>query len=147
MAGLIPFNRNRGLWNGNHFDDFTNMLDDFFGDFEPTRFIAGNTFKHDVIEGEKDYVVEAELPGIKKEELSLVMNEGKLTIEVNHDESTENKKDNYIHRERRYGAMRRCVYLSDVSEENIGAEFTDGILKVTIPKLEKKDKSLKIDIK
>jgi HSP20 family protein len=146
MAGLIPFNRNEALIRTNHFNDFYNMLDDFFNDTWSPRNLSNDSFKIDVAENDSNYVIEAELPGVKKEDISLDMTDGKLTITVTHEENKEEKKPNYIHRERRYGSKSRSVYLSDVSADGIQAQFSDGILSVTIPKEASKSKTTRIDI-
>lgn len=147
MAGLIPFNRNKSLFNTNRFDDFYNVMDDFFNDMLPSRFLMNDTFKIDVMESEKEYLVEAELPGIKKEDISLELVEGRLTIEVICEDSIEDKKNNYIHKERKIGAMKRSIYLQDIASEGICAKFDNGLLKINIPKISKEENSYKIDIK
>ncbi len=146
MSGLVPFNRNRGLFS-NRFSDFDNVLDDFFGDFLPAKFFESDTFKIDVGENDKTYFVEAELPGFKKEDICLELCEGKLTISAEKEQKSEEKKNNYIHRERRFGKMQRSVYLKDVSDENVDAVFENGILKITLEKLTKKESSKRIDVK
>ncbi|MGI6702167.1 MAG: Hsp20/alpha crystallin family protein [Christensenellales bacterium] len=142
MSGLIPFN-GKSLFNR----DFSIMLDDFFGDFLPGTFIRGNAFKVDVSETDNGYLVEAELPGVKKEDINIDLIEGRLTISVTGQDVKEEKKSNYIHKERRYGAMMRSIYLPDVTREGVDAEFGNGLLKINIPKSGKDDKSYKIDIK
>lgn len=67
MAGLVPFNRRNNDLMSTGFEDFHNMLDDFFTNSWPLRrSLAGDTFKIDIQDNEKEYVVEAELPGIQK---------------------------------------------------------------------------------
>ena len=90
------------------------MLDDFFSDSWPfRRSLVGDTFKLDVQDNEKEYTVEAELPGIKKSEIDVSLDEGRLQITVNKNEDTEDKGKNYIHRERRCSTMTRNIYLAD----------------------------------
>jgi HSP20 family protein len=70
-----------------------------------------------------------------------------LVISAKRDESIENKKDNYVRRERHYGEFKRAFYIDNVDEININASFTEGVLKVILPKLNKGiDKKQKIDI-
>ena len=82
------------------FEDFHNMLDDFFTNSWPLRrSLAGDTFKIDVQDNEKEYVVEAELPGIQKNDVNVSLEEGRLSISVNKQEVKEEqkpKKDEYI---------------------------------------------------
>lgn len=147
MFGMTPINRN-GLQKRkiNHFVDFYNMIDDFFNDsLFPIKSLSNSTFKIDVKETDREYYVEAELPGIKKDEILLEMHDGNLTISVNRDESIEAENNNYIHKERHYCSMKRTIYLDDAKDENIVAKLEDGILKVTVPKGEK-IKRRKIDI-
>jgi HSP20 family protein len=147
MAGLVPFNRRRGELTGTGFEDFYNMLDDFFTDgWGIRRSLASDTFKVDVKEDDKSYTIEAELPGIKKEEINIALDDGKLQINVTRDEKTEDDKKGYIHRERRYCSMQRSIYLADADAEGIKAKLDNGELTISVPKKEKKDTSVNIDV-
>ena len=144
MAGLIPFNRRKNVKN---LQDPFNMLDDFFNDtWLPGRSLMNDTFKVDVKETEKEYIVEAELPGVKKEEVSLELNEGRLSIGVSRNEQVNEEADNYVHKERRYSSMQRSLYLADAANDGVAAKLEEGILKVTVPKDPKADKKRKIEI-
>ena len=145
MAGLVPFNRKSALNTG--FSDFHDMLDDFFNIGWPAqRNLMNDTFKMDVEETEKDYLITAELPGIAKEEIGLDLSEGRLAISVRREESKNEEKRNFIHKERRVASMSRSVYLSDADPESITAKLENGVLCVTVPKQEKSRKARKIDI-
>lgn len=134
MFGLTPFNRNRALSNTG-VNDFYNAIDDFFNDsFMPLRSLRNDTFKIDIKETDGAYLVEAEMPGIKKEEIQLDYYNDSLIIFVQKQEEINEDKDNYIHRERRMSAMQRSIYLKDINEEAIEAKLEDGILKVIAPK-------------
>jgi len=147
MAGLVPFNRKKADLSTTGFEDFYNMLDDFFTDGWPVkRSLSGDTFKVDVSEDEKNYYVDADLPGINKEELNVSLDEGRLTISVKRNENTEEKKPNYIHRERRCCSMQRSIFLSEAEPAGIKAKLDNGELKITVPKKEKKDTSVSVDI-
>ena len=79
MAGLVPFNKRNSHAVSTGFSDFDNMLDDFFTEGWPFgKSRMGGTFKIDIQENDKDYVVEAELPGAKKDDVSIDYDEGKL---------------------------------------------------------------------
>ena len=147
MAGLIPFNwRKHNLVNPETYD-FNNMLEDFFNDDFPfRRNLQNDSFKIDLQENEKEYVVEAELPGVAKENVNLSFEEGKLKIAVKKEENLEEKNKNYIHRERRLSSMERVILLSDVAESEVKAKLDNGILTINIPKKEKAEKTLKIEI-
>ena len=151
MSGFIPFNRkNENLARtetGTGFEDFYNMLDDFFSDGTMSgRSLVRDTFKIDIIEQEKEYLVEAELPGIKREEIDLNIDEENLCITVNRSEET-GKNRSYIHRERRAASMNRRIRLAGAKLDQISAKLEDGVLTVTIPKNIKTVTSRKIDIK
>ncbi|MBO1265193.1 Hsp20/alpha crystallin family protein [Proteiniclasticum sp. SCR006] len=147
MAGLVPFNRKKNDLMNIGFDDFHSMLDDFFADAWPTRrSLQSDTFKVDVQEEDKEYIVQAELPGVKKEEINLSLEDGRLRIGVQRDEQKEEKEKNYIHKERRYCSMERNIFLQEADSEGISAKLEDGVLKIHIPKTEHVDTSKKIEI-
>jgi HSP20 family protein len=147
MAGLIPFNRRGNSLINTSFEGFQNMLDDFFADAWPfARSLAGDTFKIDVQEDEKEYIVEAELPGVKKHEVDVSLNEGRLNITVNKKVKVDKKEKNIIHKERRLSSMSRNVFLGDSVSDGIKAKLEDGLLTIMIPKKEKPDSSVKISI-
>ena len=149
MPGLIPFNRknNNLTRTDTGFDTLYNMLDDFFNDsFVPSRNLLKDTFKIDIRETDKDYQIEAELPGIKKEEIGLNIENDELCISVNRTEETNDENKNYIHRERRVSSMSRRIRLANAALDEIKAKLDEGILTVTIPKYEKTANSRKIEI-
>ncbi|MHB1453248.1 MAG: Hsp20/alpha crystallin family protein [Saccharofermentanales bacterium] len=147
MASMVPFNRNRNNLKTTGFDDFYNMLDNFFEDsYSPLRNLSRDTFKVDVQENDKEYTIEAELPGVKKDEVSIEINDEKLSIAIERKEEVNEEKKNYIHRERRYASMQRCIYLKDAKADEINAKLDNGILSITVPKETQKPSSKKIDI-
>lgn len=147
MARLIPFNRRNSMNSTSGFEEFYNMLDDFFSEPISTgRSLRNDTFKLDIQDKEDQYLIEAELPGVKKDEINLKLNDGRLTISIEREEKNEKDEKNYIHRERRYSSMSRSVYLGDVKEEEISARLKEGVLCINIPKTEEKDKSRTIPI-
>lgn len=149
MAGLIPFNRkNNNLARTNTgFEDFYNMLDDFFNDsLIPGRSLMRDTFKIDIEETDSEYRIDAELPGVKKEELDLGIEGDNLSITVNRSEEVNKDEKNYIHRERRSSSMSRMVRLANAKLDEAKAKLEEGVLTVTIPKDEKVSNSRKIDI-
>lgn len=147
MAALIPFNKKNSNSLSTGFDEFNNMLDDFFADGWPfRRSLLADTFKIDVQEKDKEYIVEAELPGVKRDDVSLDYDEGRLSISVKKSEESEEKKKNYIHRERRYSSAARSVYLENANPDGISAKLEDGILCITVPKQERPDNSKHISI-
>lgn len=147
MTGLVPFNRrNTGLLSTG-FEDFHNMLDDFFSDNWPARrSLERDTFKINVQQNDTDYLIEAELPGVNKDEIDLDLNEGRLTISVKREEQINEEKKNYIHRESRFSSMSRSVYLADANSKDIKAKLENGVLSITVPRQEKAAKTQRIAI-
>ena len=152
MSGLIPFNRrNNNLartGTGIGFENFYNMLDDFFshGLMPPGRSLLRDTFKIDIEDKDDEYIIEAEVPGITKDEIDLSINDDNLCISVNRSEETNNDGKTYIHRERRVTSMSRRVRLAEAKLDEIKAKLEDGVLTVTIPKDIRGNISRKIDI-
>ena len=145
MANMIPYGRSRGLSNTG-FEDFYNMLDDFFTDpwFSGRR--LRESFKLDVRQNDKEYLIEAELPGVKKEDISLDLRDGTLSISVNREENKNEDNKNFIHRERHVSSMSRSVYLGDADAENIRAKLDNGVLKVSVPMKAPVDLTRRIEI-
>lgn len=144
MANLIPVHR-RGRLTPAGFEDFYNVLDDFFSD----PWMSGRrreAFKLDVQQTDKEYLIEAELPGAKKDDLSIELTEGTLRIAYNHEETKDEENKNYIHRERRSVSSSRSIYLGDADAEGIRAKLDNGILKITVPRQQRTDNSHKIEI-
>jgi HSP20 family protein len=131
----------------NGFDDFYNTLEDFFSDsWTQGRNLLRDTFKIDIEETDDAYRVEAELPGVKKEEINLSVEDDVLSISVNRSEETNNEGKNYIHRERRVSSMSRRVRLANANLGEIKAKLDEGVLAVTIPKQTKEQGARAIEI-
>ena len=148
MAGLVPFNKkNKEISTNTGFEDFYNVLDDFFSNDWPfRRTLTHDTFKVDVEDNGNEYLIEAEVPGIDKKDINVELNDGKLMISITRDENSESKKKNFIHRERRYSSMSRSIYLEDAKPDGIKAKLENGLLKVVGPKEEKPNNSITIDV-
>ena len=148
MSRLTPFNRrgkNNPITQGAN--DLFNMMDDFFPDsVQKMRETIWETFKVDVRETVNEYVVEAELPGVKKDEVDISLNEGRLTISVKREENIEEKEEDYIHKERKVGSMQRSLFLENAKPETGSAKLDEGVLRITVPKDTQSDASSKIDI-
>lgn len=135
MTHLIPFNRKANTLFDTGYGEVHNMLDDFFGDnWMAARNVAWDTFKVDVQENENSYIIEAEMPGVKKEEIDLSFEHGRLNISVRREEKVEEEKKNYIHKERRVESMSRNMYLEHASGEDITAKLEEGVLRITVGK-------------
>lgn len=128
------------IFGENLFDDWMNFS---FPDIDKTLYgkHEKNMMKTDVKDTGNGYEIAVDLPGFKKEDLSLQLNNGYLTISatkgVNKDETDKNGK--YIRRERYSGSMSRSFYVgSHVTEQDIHAKYENGILTLDIPKEDEK---------
>ncbi len=147
MASLIPFNRSRSVFGRSLFPEFQNMIENFFNDDFFSRDFWRDTFKVDVVEKDKEYCIEADLPGVKKDEINLeVDDDGRVRISVERVENVDEEKKNYIHKERRYNAMSRTIYLADANPDDVKARLEDGVLKINIGKTDKNAGRHKIEI-
>ena len=127
------------------------LFDDLFDDF-PFRSLenvdrklygkhAGREMLTDVKEHENNYEVEIDLPGFKKEEITIELNEGYLTITASKglDEDEKNKQGKIVRQERYAGVMQRSFYVGEqLTHEDIKAKYEDGVLMLNVPKKEQK---------
>ena len=117
-----------------------NFVDNFFDDVLRTPVATErpvHVMKTDIKDQGDHYLLEIELPGYKKEDLSVELHEGNLTIRASKESATEEKdeKKNYIRRERHSGSCQRTFYVGKkLQQENIKAAYTDGVLVLTVPK-------------
>ncbi len=149
MFGLTPYNRkSNGLRRRNDFFNAMGFFDEFFNDSQfPAVFASKNGIRADIKETEKEYVVEAEIPGVKKEDIKLELKNDVLTISAEQNEEINEEKDNYIRRERRYGSFARSFYVDNVKNEGVTAKYEDGVLKITLPKADTpKEENKRIEI-
>ena len=130
-----------------------NLFDDFFADpfglVNPGRTEealygkhARNLMKTDVREKEDSYELDMDLPGFKKEEITVDLKNGYLTIAASKglDKEQKDEEGKYIRRERCTGVCSRSFYVgTGVRPENIGAKYEDGILKLSVPKMGKRE--------
>ena len=121
------------------FDDFDRNLFRGFGNVDHALYgkHAQNVMKTDVKETDEGYEVDVDLPGFKKNEIHLELNDGYLTIsaEKSLEKDDENKKGKILRQERYAGVMQRSFYVGGhVTEEDIKASYESGVLHVIIPK-------------
>ena len=135
MYGLVPFRfNNRGNNRGLTLND---MFQDFFNDDILSPFAESEHFKADIRETPDEYLVQAELPGIKKGDINIDYNDNCLTIHAIRNEEHEETKNNFIRKERRYGEVSRSFYVYNVEKKDIQAKFDNGVLSIRLPKREK----------
>jgi HSP20 family protein len=117
-------------------------IDSIFDDFFPSvRSVPETSNNHlvprvDIEENEENYLITTDLPGIKKEDIHVELNNGMLTIRAQHEVSSEEKKDGVvIRRERHTGSFSRSFNVGKgILEDDIKGEFVDGVLKLSVPK-------------
>ena len=128
MFGMIPFDRR----DDNLFDIFDNFQKKFFDNSNASL----PAFRTDIRDLGDKFLLEAELPGFNKEDISLELKDGILTIKAEHKESAEDAGDKgeYLRRERRYGSFARSFDVSGIDETAITAAYNNGILELTLPK-------------
>lgn len=144
MLELIPFISNNRVSNYDPFKDMENFEKHFFG----TDRIS--SFKTDIKDNGSEYLLEADLPGFKKEDINVNLENNYLTISAERKAENEekDKKGRYIRCERSYGSFTRSFDVSDVDTDKITASYEDGVLKLNMPKKEKTlPASKKLEIK
>ena len=126
MFGMIPFDRRESSL----FDMLDNFERNFFGSSSNTA----SSFRTDIRDAGDKFILEAELPGFKKEDIQLDLKDGILTISAQHSDENEEKGSSYIRRERRYGSFSRSFDVSGIQEDHITAAYNNGVLELTLPK-------------
>lgn len=124
----------------NFFNDFLSDPFDFgFFDTSDTPKVTSSLMKTDIKETSGAYELDIDLPGFKKENVEISLDDGYLTINAHTERKEEDKDDDgsYLRKERFVGTCRRSFYVGDdISEEDISAKFDNGILKINVPKKE-----------
>ena len=138
MFDLIPFEHKNNLWNP--FADFERS---FFGDLEKDF-----PCKTPILDQDDHYLIKADMPRYNKEDIHIGLNGDCLTISAEHKIENEEKKDNFLRRERRYGSLSRSFNVSGVDVDRIEAGYQNGVLELKLPKLtETTPASRQIEIK
>lgn len=141
MFSIIPYRGNRSVAPRGFFDEFSN---DFFRPFFeggfPAMMRTERAMKVDVRDDGDRYTLEADMPGVSKDDVKVEVANGVLTISAEYNQEKEEKGEDekYVYRERRCGSMSRAFNVEGIREDEISAEFKDGVLKLTLPKQEAK---------
>lgn len=130
MFDLMPFRKNE--------NSIFSYLDDLEKNFFGGLSADVSQFRTDVVDKGDHYELQADLPGFSKEEIQIDVNGGTMTVRAEHNEEKEEKKENYVRRERRYGSFARRFDLTGIQPEEISAEYKDGVLSLKLPKAEPK---------
>ena len=102
-------------------------------------------FRTDIVEEDDRYVIECELPGFTREDISVDVENDRLIISARREHKDDGRK--YIHRERTSAAYQRSFAISNIRTDAISAAYTDGVLSLTLPKEQPKEaQSRKIEI-
>ncbi len=112
-------------------------LDLFDGMFKDPFFSRprDTVMKTDITEKEDQYSLSMELPGFGKDDVKIELDDGYLTVSATKETANEEEKQNYIHKERYYGACKRSFYVGKgIDEGDIKARFENGVLEVSFPK-------------
>lgn len=139
---LVPWNPFKEI------DNISREMSNFF-DFSPFKFFGGiSSPRVDVYQTEKDVVVKAEIPGVSKEDLNLYVDENSIRLSGQIKRDNEYQNENMYRTERYYGSFSRTIPLPvEVKSEQARAEYKDGILSITVPKVEpSKMRGRRIDI-
>ncbi len=117
--------------------------DDFFRDdfFDRKDRMNYNLMKTDIREDENSYLLEVDLPGYSKDDIKIDITDGYLTINAKVEKENNDEKKNYVRRERFTGEVSRSFYVGDdIKEDEVKANFKNGILTLEVPKLSLEDK-------
>ncbi|NLB77782.1 MAG: Hsp20/alpha crystallin family protein [Clostridiaceae bacterium] len=148
MFNMVPYSRkNNGITSKDYWFGIDRFFDDFFRDPFFARVSSMPTpIKADVKETDKEYIVEAELPGVNKEDIVIDLHDDVLTLGVDIKQEKDEENDGYIYKERQRGSYRRSFNVVNIDNEKVKASYKDGILTVNLPKAEEGKKTRKIDI-
>lgn len=149
MMFMRPYYKmENALWDP--FREMERMERAMFGQPEHRHHGGMGYIRTDIKETENAYVLEADLPGFKKEDIDIEIGDGVLTLTAKQNEENEEKDDGgrFVMRERRSGVFKRSYDTTGIDTENLKASFENGVLTLTMPKLaieEPKTRHLLID--
>lgn len=126
MRHLEPFGAFSGL-----FDEMLNQ------NFWPAQSSDTFTPRVDILDTKHNYIIKADLPGVKREDIDVTLHEDVLTLKANLKIEQSNEEEQYsvVRQERRYGEfLRRFSIRDNISQSDIVADYTDGVLTLTLPK-------------
>ena len=132
MFELRPYRNNNHMTTYDPFRDMEALERAFFGN----RDFLGDvgTFKTDIQDKGDHYLLEADLPGMKKEDIAIDIDGDNLTIKAERRNEHEEKDKSYVRCERSYGSYQRAFDISGVEVADISAQYKDGVLKLNMPK-------------
>ena len=133
MSAMIPYEASRLLGNSpvmrGLFDD--NFFRPFFGLGSMEEM---GSIRVDIKDEGDHYLLSADLPGASKDQIELSVDNGVMTIAAHMNSEKKEEKDGYVCSERRYGRVERSFKVDSIEQSGITAQYTDGVLRVTLPK-------------
>lgn len=139
MIDLIPFGKTRGNYLDYFLNDWPIKREDFNKNF--------SVFRVDIVDEGENYKMTADLPGVKRENLDVSVDNNMLSISVNSSGEENDNNQNYVRRERFYGKYVRSFDVSDVDISKIRGELKEGVLNISLPKKQtelKQDRKIEI---
>jgi len=148
MFSLIPFSRrNSGISRRDDFFGLEQFFHEFFRDPFFSRLSSfASPIRADVRETEHEYIVEAEIPGVRKEDISIEISDDVLTLGVDTRREVNEESEGYIYRERSTGSFKRSFHVQGIRNDDVKASYKDGILTIVLPKDEKTKGARRIQI-
>lgn len=154
LINFDPFGTGRDI--DRAFDNWSRRMEQMFRGYEqPSGQVSKSGTQSgslmlpaiDVIDGEKEIVVHTELPGLKKEDIKVEVVDNQLVISGESKSETKFEDHNYVRRERSFGQFKRSVGLpKNVDTHKINAKYENGLLEVTLPKVEASQQRKQISI-
>ena len=122
-------------------DEESSILSTFFNAVNKET----KVMRTDILENEKEFILNMEVPGFNKENIKISLEQKYLTVEIDKEKKNESKTE-YLLKERYEGKFSRTFYVGNVDKTNIKAKVEDGILSITLPKQELKQEKMQIEI-
>ena len=152
MSILHKFEPRKGLIDVKQAAPLTHSMEEFFENFSPRRWMETfepfgwkgpmstdfeRSFRVDILDREKELIVRAELPGVEKDDIEVTISGNRLMIEAEREFEEEERKETFYRHELGYGELMRTIVLPvEVDVEHVEAALKDGILNVTLPKIQ-----------
>lgn len=143
MFDIVPFRRHKSLQPAVE-EFFSAQFPDFAKN--PFGLEQVRSFAVDIQENGDSYLLQAELPGIDKDNITVEITDDYLTLMVKSDSATEQHEGNYLRKERRRFQTQRRFYIGDVDQEKITAQYDNGVLEISLPKRQGTTRRRSIDI-
>lgn len=118
-------------------NNLPSIFEDDYMSFKDSNFFSP---KADIVEKDKVYLIDLEIPGVEKDEITISIKDNVLSVTGERKNYSEKKDGNYFSFERSYGQFERSWVINDIEEDKIDAQYKDGILHISLPK---KDEAIK----